>query len=185
MKQQLWNAFVLLLGFFMVSGATAQPTSRPRSASDAARTKLIDQAGSALLDQIKCQRSPQVALVINAMLENRLIRYVDNENGIYLFVPTAPLNFLGLRVMHISGFGEMAFKHVPPSTMVGTAPPLFLEIDVAAPTSELRMRALNAGLVEAIPYEHKRGFEVSAEGYGSYLAPKSRTKTSSIRCTNY
>jgi hypothetical protein len=181
----LRSAIVVLLGLVTISGAIAHPPSQQQ-----ARSKLIDLSGAALLDQIKCQHSPQVAHAINAMLENRLIRYADNENGIYLFAPTAPLTLLGLRITHISGFdGAEEFKGVPPSRMVGTAPPTFLEVDVAAPTGELRMWALKSGLVEAVPHKRKTGFEVSAtssnRALGSYLAPKSATETSSIQCVNY
>jgi hypothetical protein len=137
----------------------------------------------ALIDQVRCQHTPEVAHVINAMLENRLIRYVDNENGVYLFTPTGPLKIFGLRIAHISGFDmDDAFKGVPNSTMVGTAPPVFLEIDVAASAGELRAKALSAGLVEAVLGQHKRGFQVLKDGYGSYLAPKNRMEMSTIHC---
>lgn len=151
------------------------------------RIELIDRTGAALLDQIKCQRAPQVAHAINAMLEDRLIRYVYTENGAYLFAPNAPLTILGLRVKYISGFDSAGFNDVPGSTMVGTAPPVFLEIDVAASENELRRRALSAGLIEAVPDDDKRGFEVSdaTEGLGSYLANERRGAASSIRCVDY
>jgi len=184
MKRRLWSANFLLLGLVLVSSVTAQPNTARHVTNDPARTRSIDLTGPALLDQIKCQHAPQVARAINAMLENRLIRYVDNESGIYLFAPIEPLKFLGLRVTYISGFDVGAsFKGVPVSKMVGTAPHTFLEIDVAAPAAELHRRALNAGLVGAILHEHKRGFEVSAES--SYLAPKGLTETSRIQCVNY
>ena len=111
---------------------------------------LIQRTEAALVDQMKCERTPQAALAINAMLKNKLLRYVDNESGVYLFEPTKPLTFLGLPVLHISGFDDVAgFRDAPDSLMVGTAPPVFLEIDVAAPEGELRKRALAAGLTES------------------------------------
>jgi hypothetical protein len=118
------------------------------------------------------------------MLRNRLIRYVANENGAYLFAPTVPLSVLGLPIRHISGFDYDAFADVPVSTMVGTAGPIFLEIDVAAPVAELRKRALAAGLVPADAADHRHGFEVSASdhGYGSYLASERTRGSASISC---
>lgn len=87
-------------------------------------------------------------------------------------------------VTHISGFDvEEAFEDVPGSRMLGPAPPSFLEIDVDAPASELRARALKAGLVEAIPHQGKRGFEVAAGR--SYLAQKSKGAASNIQCVGY
>lgn len=173
-------AAVVISAIAVLAGVTDAHTS-----GGSERTGAIGRTEEALLDQIKCQRTPQVARAINAMLENKLIRYVDNENGVYLFAPAAPLTFLGLQVKHISGFDYDPFSGVPGSTMVGTAPPVFLEIDVAAPASELRKRALDAGLVEAVPDEHKRGFEVSTEGLGSYLATEDSGMTSSIQCVEY
>lgn len=114
------------------------------------------------------------------MLEKKFIRYVDNENGVYVFIPTVPLTFLGMKITYISGFDYAAFKGVPDSTMAGTAPPVFLEIDVAVPANELRKRALDAGLVEGVPRKHKRGFEVLPEQ--SYLAPEKREASSGIQC---
>jgi hypothetical protein len=117
------------------------------------------------------------------MLKNKLIRYVANESGIYLFAPTVPLKFLGLPIRHISGFDtDRAFRGVPASRMVGTAPPQFLQIDIAAPASELKKRALDAGFTEAIPIEGKLGFEV--EALGSYLSGKTRSVISSIECAD-
>ena len=117
------------------------------------------------------------------MLKNKIVRYVANESGIYLFAPTVPLNFLGLPIKHISGFDrDRAFERVPWSRMVGTAPPHFLQIDIQAPASELNKRALAAGFIEAIPSEGKLGFEI--EGLGSYLAGKSGLIISSIECAD-
>lgn len=125
-----------------------------------------------------------MAKAVNAMLKNRLVRYTDNESGIYLFSATAPVTFLGLPVRNVSGFEyDGDFRGVPPSRMVGTTPSVFLQIDVVAPVAELRNRALKAGLVEAVPYQHQHGFEVSAGG--SYLAPKTRAVISSIACVLY
>jgi hypothetical protein len=186
-KQQLLRGFALILALIAVSDATAQPSYRQQLKGDAGRAVLIDRTKAALFDQLKCQYKPQVGRAINAMLNNGLVRYVDNESGIYLFKPTVPMTFLGLKVNHISGFDlDERFYNVPASRMLGTAPPVFLEIDVAASVSELRRRALSAGLIEAVPSEHKRGFEVSllTEGYGSYLAPKHGDLASSIRCVD-
>jgi hypothetical protein len=101
------------------------------------------------------------------MLKNRLIRYVANEGGIYLFAPKVRLTFLGLPVLHISGFDrDRSFHGTPPSRL--TEPPMFLpqflEIDVGTPASELKKRALAAGFTEAVPGEGKLGFEVKALG---------------------
>lgn len=187
-KRQLLRGVALIVALVAVSDATAQPPSQQQLKSDPARAGLIDRTEAALLDQIKCQKTPQVGRAINAMLRNHLIRYADNENGVYVFKPVAPLTFLGLRVANISGFDpEEPFANVPGSTMVGMAPEGFLEIEVAAPMAELRKRALDAGLIEAVPYEDKRGFEVSAstEGLGSYLATEHSGGASSIRCVEY
>jgi hypothetical protein len=43
--------------------------------------------------------------------------------------------------------------------------PQFLELDVGAPASELKKRALAAGFVEAVPVEGKRGFDVKTLGH--------------------
>jgi hypothetical protein len=186
MKRQRLHGVALMLALFAASAATAQTPSRERLESDPARAGVIDRTGAALLDQISCRRAPEVASAVNAMLKNRLIRYEADESGVYLFKPTVPLRFLGLTVMHISGFDYDGFRDVRGSTMVGTAPPAFLEIEVAAPAGELRKRALAAGLIEAIPVEDKRGFEVSisTEGLGTYLAEHDGT-ASSIRCVDY
>ena len=166
--------------------ATSAVVAAGRTAgSVATRENLINLTETALVDQIKCQRNPQVARSINAMLGNRIIRYVNDENGVYLFQPTARLTLFDLRVKHISGFDYEGFRRVPNSTMVGTAPPVFLEIDVEASTSELRKRATDAGLVEAVPGQKKRGFEISTKGLGSYLAADRDGVTSSIRCVAF
>lgn len=181
-KQKLLHSIALVLAMAAVSDATAQTPSRQHLKADEAKI-VIDRTGAALLDQIKCQRTPQVSRTINAMLQNRLIRYVANESGVYLFKPTVPLAFLGLRVTHISGFDYDGFIDVPGSTMVGGTPPVFLEIDVAASTDELRKRALDAGLVEVDYQKGQRGFEVSAGG--SYLADDKNAAISSIQCTQF
>jgi len=184
MKQHLRNGIALLLGLIAIPGAARHPGFVPPVKNDPGRSILIARTEAALVDQIKCQKPPQVARAIDTMLENRLIRYVDNESGVYLYSPTVPLHFLGLRVTSISGFDvHDAFKHVPASRMVGTAPPFFIEVNVAASAGELRKRALDAGLIEAVPYRNqKRGFWVDAKGLGAYLAPRSREVTSSIEC---
>jgi hypothetical protein len=150
-------------------------------ASAAPSSSTIERTEQALVEQISCKKRPQVAPAINAMLKNKLIRYQDDESGVYLFKPIVPLRFLGLPILHISGTDQdVAFRGVPPSRMVGTAAPQFLEIDVAAPASELKRRALAAGLVEAIPNKGKVGFEVA--DLGSYLAGRSGSVISSIEC---
>ena len=182
MKKRLVHSIVFVLALVIAPGATAR-SSDPQRTADAPRTHTVELTGAALVDQMRCQSKPQVARAIDAMIKNRLINYVENESGVYLFEPTAPLTIFGLKIVHISGFDDnYAFKGVPNSTMVGTAPPVFLEIDVAAPASELRKRALAAGLIEGAPSEHTSGFDVSAKGWASYLAGKSRVVTSSIRC---
>jgi len=101
------------------------------------------------------------------MLKNGLVRYVANDGGIYLFAPTVPLKLLGLPVRHISGFDrDRPFQKTPHAKTA--EPPMFLpqfiEVDVAAPASELKKRALAAGLSEASPTGGKPGFEVKALG---------------------
>jgi hypothetical protein len=152
------------------------------SATAAPSTSVVNRTENALFEQMRCNDTPKVARAINTMLRNKLVRYKANESGVYMFVPSVPLKFLGLPIKHISGFDlDTAFKGVPDSVMVGTAPPAFLEIDIAAPTSELKKRALDAGLVEAVAPSN-RGFQVSAKGWASYLASKSHNVMSSIRC---
>ena len=156
------------------------------TASAAPPPSIVSRTEDALVEQMRCKDTPQVARAINTMLRNKLIRYKADESLVYMFVPTTPLKFLGLPIKHISGFDmDTAFRGVPSSLQVGTAPPVFLEIDVAAPVSEVKKRAVDAGLVERIWPHKRRGFDVSssAEGYGSYLAGKSRSVMSSIRCT--
>ena len=183
MRQELWGGAALLLSLALISGGAAQPLAQQAQGKQAG-SHLTELTEAALLDQIRCQRDPQVAHAIDAMRANHLIRYVANESGIYLFAVTRPLKILGLPITHISGFDrDRAFENVPGSRMVGTAPPPFLEIDVAAPASELRARALKAGLVEATPWQHERGFEVSVGR--SYLAPRSRGAASNIQCNVY
>ena len=153
----------------------------PAPASATAPRAVIDRTEKALFEQMRCQDAPQVARAINTMLRNKLIRYKAQESGVYMFVPNVPLKFLGLPIKHISGFDmDHPFNGVPDTLMVGTAPPVFLELDVAAPASELKKRALAAGLIEAI--RGRGGFQVSADGYATYLAGKSRTVVSSITC---
>jgi hypothetical protein len=162
--------FLSLTALAVQSAASAMP---PRS--------VVERTEKALVEQMRCDGTPEVARAINTLLRNKLIRYKANESGVYMFVPNVPLKFLGLRIKHISGFDlDTPFKGVPDSLMVGTAPPVFLEIDVAAPSRELKKRALNAGLVEAI--RGKGGFQVSVKGYATYLGGKSRTVVSSITC---
>ncbi len=176
MKQPLRFGLALLLGLAALSGAGCQPAARQtRSAT------LIGRTEAALVDQIRCRHRPQVAQAINAMQANNLLRYVDNESGVYLFAPTQPMTFLGLPITHISGFdADAAFNGVPASTMVGTAPPTYLQVDVAAAPDELRKRALDAGLVEAVPAKSESGFSI--EDKGSYLSPEKVTTTSGIVC---
>lgn len=143
------------------------------------KVTVAEATSGALIDQMKCQKRAEPSRAINAMLANHLIRYSENESGVYLFTPTAPLTFLGLKVTHISGFDYDGFNKVPPSTMVGTAPPVFLQIDVAASVSELRKRALGAGLIESAP--PRNGFRVS--NGGSYLAGEAHSVTSNIECS--
>jgi hypothetical protein len=116
------------------------------------------------------------------MLKNKLIRYKADESRVYMFTPTVPLKFLGLPITHISGFDYKPFNGVPDSLMVGSAPPVFLEVEVAAPTSELKKRALDAGFVEGISAD-RAGGEVWHPGLASYLAGKSRTVVSTITCS--
>jgi len=100
------------------------------------------------------------------MLKNKLVRYVANDGGIYLFAPNVPLRLLGLPVRHVSGFDrDRPFR--TPHTRTAEPPmflPQFIEIDVGAPASELKRRALAAGHTEASPNEGKLGFEVKALG---------------------
>jgi hypothetical protein len=124
------------------------------------------------------------------MLKNRLVRYVDNEGGVYEFKPTAPLTILGLKIRYFRGFDCCAaFSGVPDSRMLGPASPPFLEIVVDAPAGELRKRALAAGMIEAVPYENKLGFEVEAGTEpGSIVAHLTSTRRgdmSIIRCVDY
>lgn len=156
-----------------LTGASPVPATPPRS--------VIDRTENALFEQMRCQGTPQVARAINTMLRNKLIRYKAQESGVYMFVPNAPLKFLGLPIKHISGFDmNHPFNGVPDTLMVGTAPPVFLEIDVAAPTTELKRRALNAGLAEAI--RGRNGFQISSNGNATYLAGETRSVVSSITC---
>jgi hypothetical protein len=128
---------------------------------------LISRTEDALLQQIRCVGRPQPARAINAMLKNKLVRYVANDGGIYLFAPNVALKLLGLPVRHISGFDrDRAFQKTPRTRMA--EPPMFLpqflEVDVEAPATELKRRALAAGLAEAVPSKGKRGFEVKTLG---------------------
>jgi hypothetical protein len=117
------------------------------------------------------------------MLRNKMIRYKAQESLVYMFVPTLPLKFLGLPVKHISGFDvDTPFKGVPGSRQVGTAPPVFLEIDVAAPESELRKRAIGAGFVRGRSLDRPWG-EVWQSGLATYLADEKPGATSSITCS--
>ena len=146
-------------------------------------SETIQRTETALVEQLRCREEPKVALAINAMLRNRLVRYEANESGVYLFAPTVPLKFLGLPITHISGFDrEIPFRRVPDSRMVGTAPPQFIQIDVAAPAGELKRRAMAAGFVERVPGEDRLGFTVEDGGHN--LAGKSRSTISSIECAN-
>ena len=115
------------------------------------------------------------------MLKNGVIRYIDNENGTYLFAPKVPLSFLGMPITHISGFDQdQAFHHVPYSRMVGTPSPHFIEVDVLATASELKQRAIAAGMIEAIPAQGKSGFRV--DDLGHYLAAPGKHPIASIEC---
>ena len=184
MKLQL--SIALTSALILTANALARERSSHPRDNKPATTRLLDLTEVALLDQIRCQNDPQVGRAVNAMLANRLIRYVDNESGIYLFAPTAPLRILGLRVRHVSGFDYLPFKGVPGTVMVGTAPPVFFEIDVDARPGELRKRALEAGLIEGVPHQDKRGFRISAsrEGLGSYLARDHDRGAASISCVS-
>ena len=168
-------------GILLSTAVSILAMSAPGSAAPSQST--IKRTEIALVQQISCRATPQVARAINSMLKNKLIRYVANESGIYLFVPNVPVKFLGFQIKHISGFDrDSAFDGVPFSRMIGTAPPQFIQIDVVAPSNELKKRALAAGLVEGIPSEGKLGFEL--EDLGSYLAVKSRSTISSIECAD-
>ena len=183
MKKWSYRDVVPMLAFAMASGAFAQAPGQPTTTGDAAGTRASELASAALVDQLGCREAPQVARAINAMLRNKQIRYVANESGVYLFEPVVPLRLLGLKITHVSGFDDAeAFRGVPNSLMVGTAPPVFLEIDVAAPVGEVRKRAVAAGLTEAVPSQGKRGFDASAKGWATYLARRNGVATSSIRC---
>jgi hypothetical protein len=184
MNHSLPKSLALLLSMVALGGATISRPSLRHETRSPGPTRLVDPTSAALLDQIGCQHRPQVARSINAMLRNRLIRYIDNESGVYYFTPTAPMRFLGLRITHISASDlEDSFRGTPGSRMVGTAPPTFLAIDVAASVGELRRRALGAGLVEAVPYEHRLGFDVSAGG--SYSPDGNQRRISNIQCAVY
>jgi hypothetical protein len=183
MNHSLPKSLALLLGMVALSGATISRPSLRHETRILGPTRSIDLTSAALLDQIGCQHRPQVARSINAMLRNRLIRYIDNESGVYYFTPTAPMRFLGLRITHISASDLEIFRGTPGSRMVGTAPPTFLAIDVAASVGELRRRALGAGLVEGVPYEHRLGFEVAAGG--SYSPDGNQRRISNIQCAVY
>ena len=137
------------------------------TAALASSSVVISHTQDALLQQVSCVSRPQPARAINAMLKNKLVRYVANDGGIYLFAPTVPLKLLGLPIRHISGFDrDRAFERTPRART--SEPPMFLpqfiEIDVGVPASELKRRALAAGLKEAAPNEGKFGFEVKALG---------------------
>jgi hypothetical protein len=151
-------------------------------ASAAPPHTIINQTEKALVEQMMYKDSPQVARAINAMLKNNLIRYKADESQVYMFVPNVPLKFLGFPIVHISGFDYDPFDGVPPSLMVGSAPPVFLEIDVAAPKTELRRRARKAGFNEGISPD-RAGGEVWTPGLATYLAGKNRTLVSSITCS--
>jgi len=127
---------------------------------------LVSKTQEALLHQVSCASRPQPALAINAMLKNNLVRYVANDDGIYLFAPNVPLKLLGLPVRHISGFDRDRAFHTP-HTRTARPPmflPQFIEIDVGAPAVELKKRALAAGLTEASTNQGKPGFEVKVLG---------------------
>src|SRR5205085_1540055 len=131
------GGLVLLLGLVPPSIGAAGPHAQ-KAAGDQARSHLIELTEAALLDQIRCQHHPQVGRAINAMLANRLIRYVENESGTYLFAVSQPMTFLGLPITYVAGFDiDEAFEGGPGSRMLGPAPSSFLEIDVAAPAAEL------------------------------------------------
>lgn len=187
MKQQVILGVAFVLALLAASDAAARAPARRQADSDPARKALIDRTNAALLDQIRCRKSPQTARAINAMLKGRLVRYAANESGVYVFRPTAPLTFLGLKIRYIGGFDccEM-FRGAPDSVMAGAAPPVFIEIGVAAPARELRKRALAAGLIEDIPgQDSRRGFQITARGgYAAYLAGKKSAATSSIACVD-
>lgn len=102
MKHPLPKSLAILLSLVALGGATAPQPSPRHESRILAPTRLIDLTSAALLDQIGCQHRPQVARSINAMLRNRLIRYVANESGVYYFRPTGPLRFLGFRIRYIS-----------------------------------------------------------------------------------
>ena len=183
MRNLISTGLALPLCALVGQGAIAQPNAKPL-VDDAAQISPADRSSAALIDQIGCQQKPQPAKAINALLKHHLVRYADGESGVYGYLPVAPLRFLGFRVTYISGSDtEGVIKAGPPLTMAGTAPPTFLQIDVAAPADALRLRALQAGLFEAHPQARKRGFVLDA--HGSYLARKSDTPTSGIICYDY
>ena len=183
MKRRLAKSLGFLLGTVALAGATAPQRSVQHGTRAPATTRLAELTSAALLDQIRCQHRPQVARSINVMLRNGLIRYIDNESGVYYFTPAVPLRFLGLRIRYISASDlDNIFRGLPGSRMVGTAPPTFLAIDVAASVAELRRRALNAGLMEGVPYEHRPGFDVSAGG--SYPVRANQRGISNIQCVD-
>jgi hypothetical protein len=154
---------------FLLAAAVSAPALAAPSQS------LIDRTEEALVEQVRCDQPPQPARAINAMLRNKLIRYADNEDMVYMFVPTKPLRFLGLPIKLVSGFDDKPFHGVPDSRLFTTAPPISFEIDVAAPASILKKRALDAGLVA------KRVWISSGGDYTSHFGGKIRT-TSSITC---
>jgi hypothetical protein len=147
---------IAIAGLILPTGASAD------------RGALVSKTESALAQQIRCNERPQPARAINATLKNGLIRFVAVDDGIYLFAPNVRLTLLGLPVLHVSGFDRDHPFHVR-SRSRPTEPPMFvpqfLELDVGAPASELKKRALAAGFVEAVPVEGKRGFDVKTLGH--------------------
>ncbi len=180
-SKQLSGSLILLLTAGAVFSASGEAASG-QSAGSAATPSLAEQTSAALLDQLRCRDTPETSRAINAMLKNHLIRYVENESGVYLFAPTVPLKFLDLRIAYISGFDYFGFRGAPPSTMAGGAPPVFLEVRVVAPVEELRRRGVSAGLVETEGPGLRPRLEFTADGNGSYLAPPSREVMSSVQC---
>ncbi len=172
---------ILAAGMIAAASFVATGTLAARAHKHSPPKSIVASTEAALRDQLKCTDDPEVARAINAMQSNHLIKYVADENAIYLFEPKTEMRFLGFKIIYISGAEYGEFKGVPGSTMAGTAPPVFIEIDVAAPVSELRRRALEAGLLQEGPNYRNPGLKISA--MASYLAPKSQSPISSVTCT--
>jgi hypothetical protein len=173
---------VLAAGTIAVASCVVTGALSARAQTQPFTRAIVASTEAALRDQLSCEHDPEVARAINAMHANHLIKYVAEENAVYLFEPTTEMKFLGFKIIHISGAEYGEFKGVPGSTMAGTAPPVFIEIDVAASVDELRSRASEAGLLHKGENYKNPGLEISAQGYASYLVRKNRAATSSVTC---